>query len=73
MPWRRDRDVAVTIALVGVLFIFGGEAFCFFGPLGYENAVSLVCHTFLYSGIGLIAIAAAVHAWSERRRKRGSG
>lgn len=46
------------LALVGVLLIFGGEAFCILGPLRFEYAVHLVCHAMFYSGIAVVGYAA---------------
>ena len=53
------------IAVVGVLCIFGGEAFCILGPLQYERQIDVVCHAILYAGVGLIALAALLH-WKGR-------
>jgi len=70
MRGRRDRGLAVTLALVGVSFIFGGEALCIFGPLRYQRAIAVICHTFLYAGIALVGAGAAVQMWADRRRPK---
>jgi hypothetical protein len=51
---------------IGVLLIFGGEAFCVFGPLRYERVVHVVCHAIFYAGIAVAAIAAL--GWYGRAR-----
>jgi hypothetical protein len=34
---------------------------CLLGPIAYERQVHLVCHAILYSGVGLVVIAAALY------------
>jgi len=53
------------IAVVGVLCVFGGEAFCILGPRQYERQIHVICHAILYSGVGLVAVAALLH-WRGR-------
>jgi hypothetical protein len=56
---RRAR--ALPCAATGVACIFGGEALCLLGPMAYERQIHLVCHVILYSGVGLVVIAAALY------------
>jgi hypothetical protein len=58
-------SLALRAAATGVAFIFGGEALCVLGPMAYERQVHLICHAILYSGVGLVVIAAALH-WLSR-------
>ena len=53
------------MVLLGVLLIFGGEAFCLLGP--HTDAVHVGCHAVLYTGIALVAVGAARH-WTKRLR-----
>lgn len=55
------------LVLTGVVCIFGGEAFCIFGPLTYEHIVHIGCHAVLYSGMVLVGVGAALH-WTNRPR-----
>lgn len=57
--------VAVRLAVLGVLCIFGGEALCILGPLRYEQQIHVICHVILYAGVGLVALAGLVH-WKGR-------
>lgn len=75
--WLGSQGIARTsralpAAATGVACIFGGEALCLLGPIAYERQVHLICHAILYSGVGLVAIAAALHWRSgllEQRQK----
>jgi hypothetical protein len=61
-----DTRVPVRlIAILGVLCVFGGEAFCIVGPLQYERQIHVTCHAILYAGVGLVALAAPLH-WKGR-------
>ena len=65
------RDMKTVLAMVGVLCIGGGEAFCIFGPIHYQNTVHIVCHAILYSGIACVALAALAHikGFRDKRQK----
>lgn len=52
-----------TLLVVGVLCIFGGESFCIFGPIRYQQLIHVVCHIILYSGIALVFVGGLLH-WS---------
>ena len=67
---HRSSGPALRMTATGVLCIFGGEALCLLGPMAYESQVHLICHTLLYGGIGLVAIAAALYWLSPRKRPR---
>ena len=56
---------AFPLLSVGVILIFGGEAFCILGPLRYERAVHIACHAIFYLGIVLVALGIVLH-WRER-------
>ena len=58
--------LVVSMAVAGVVGIFGGEALCLAGPLHYEHAIHLACHAILYGGIACVAVAAAIQ-WGRRR------
>ena len=47
-----------SLALIGVLLIFGGEAFCLLGPLRFERVVHIACHAMFYTGIAIAAFGA---------------
>jgi protein-S-isoprenylcysteine O-methyltransferase Ste14 len=51
-----------ALLLAGVLMIFGGEAFCLFGPIEDEAAVHRNCHRILYAGVALAGVGAVWHA-----------
>jgi hypothetical protein len=55
----------LLIAVVGVLCVFGGEAFCILGPLHYQQQIHVICHAIFYAGIGLVALAGLLH-WKGR-------
>ena len=59
-----------ALAALGVLCIFGGEAFCIFGPM--LDTVHIICHIILYSGVVLVAAATALHGVHvvQRRKER---
>jgi hypothetical protein len=61
-----------ALAATGVFCIGGGEAFCLFGPIRYQDVVHILCHVILYSGMVLVAGAAALHAIHIRRQRRSS-
>jgi hypothetical protein len=47
----------LSIAAVGVLCIFGGEALCILGPLRYERQIHVICHAIFYAGVSLVGLA----------------
>jgi len=55
------KKPAERLALLGVIFIFGGESYCILGPLCYERIIRIVCHAILYSGIALVGLAVALY------------
>jgi energy-converting hydrogenase Eha subunit E len=57
--------MTTRLLLIGVCLIFGGEAFCVFGP--HERIVDVGCHAVLYAGIFLVAIGTVLEV---RRRSR---
>ena len=59
---------ALRLAVAGVLGIFGGELLCLLGPLRYERLVHVVCHAVLYTGMALVAVAAALRVAALLRR-----
>jgi hypothetical protein len=61
--------VARGLALAGTVCIFGGEAFCVFGPMDHQRAVHVVCHAIFYGGIALVSASAAIY-WAGRRDRR---
>jgi hypothetical protein len=56
----------------GVVFIFGGETFCILGPMRYEAVIHVVCHSILYSGMGLVGLGAVLH-WARKHPTRSGG
>ena len=56
------------LAGLGVLFIFGGEAFCILGPIRYQRLVHVTCHAVLYTGMVFAGLGAVLH-WAGRRGK----
>ena len=56
-----SKNPARPIAVVGVLCVFGGEAFCILGPLQYERQIHVICHAILYAGVGLVVFAGFLH------------
>jgi len=63
-------SLALPAAATGVACIFGGEALCLLGPIAYERQVHLICHVILYSGVGLVVVAAALHWRSGLLKQR---
>ena len=61
-----------TLAAAGVCCIFGGETFCIFGPLQYQDIIHIVCHVILYLGIGFVAGGAALHGRDILRKRKVS-
>jgi hypothetical protein len=49
---------------LGVLLIFGGEAFCILG----SERVNGICHVILYTGVVLTALGAILEARRRLRR-----
>jgi hypothetical protein len=63
LPNSRSKQ---RLVLLGVLFIFGGEAFCILGPMRYERVVHFSCHAVFYTGVALVSIGALLH-WAGKR------
>jgi hypothetical protein len=64
------RRFVTRVLLVGVVLIFGGEAFCVLGP--HENSVHIACHVVLYAGMFLLSVGVLLEA-RRRLRDRSSG
>jgi len=64
----RRPDVVRPAVLIGlgVLAIFGGEAFCILGPMRYQPVIHVVCHAILYSGMALAGLGAILY-WRGNR------
>ena len=39
---------------VGILFLFGGDAFSLLGPMRFEHTVHFVGHVVFYAGFGVV-------------------
>jgi hypothetical protein len=59
--------VPLRLILLGVAFLFGGEAFCLLGPMRYERIVHFSCHAVFYAGIAFVCLGAIIH-WAAKRR-----
>jgi len=55
------------LVLLGVLFLFGGEAFCLLGPLRYERVVHYGCLAVFYAGAAFVCLGAILR-WGGNRR-----
>jgi hypothetical protein len=66
---RSDRHSRAQqrLVLLGVAFLFGGEAFCLLGSMRYERVVHFSCHAVFYTGAVLVCLGVALH-WAAKRR-----
>jgi len=46
---------------VGIVFLFGGEAFSLLGPMRFEHTVHFVGHVVFYAGFSLVCIGVVTH------------
>jgi hypothetical protein len=55
------------LVLLGVAFLFGGEAFCLLGPMRYERIVHFSCHAVFYAGVAFVCLGGIIH-WATKHR-----
>jgi hypothetical protein len=63
---ERHSKVVQRLVLLGVVFLFGGEAFCLLGPIQYERVVHLSCHAVFYAGAAFVCLGAVMHSAAKR-------
>jgi hypothetical protein len=55
----------LRLVLLGVAFLFGGEAFCLLGPTRYEPIVHFSCHAVFFAGVASVCLGAIIH-WATK-------